>query len=615
MALGDFYPSGSLLWSDKTTHTHRNVPADKKMTAEELNALRDSVYDLRTGLNEQSGSLASVSSSVVELSSSMPRFGGPAVSSIQGFWVGSSAPPDSTWIWIVTSTNPGQPVSVSAVAAAFGLTAYAPSVAALSYTQIQAAAASLGFAPIDPEVQLSGAPRSISAGGVALGIQGQSPEIYAIPSPVAITLAAVALGLAAPAPTVTALQPPTWVGVTASAATLGVSGVNPNVVAIVPAAENSFRYYGDSVKYAFETAVGSPNIVNVQDNPDSPDSNWIASQGFDRSPVLRVSFPNQPGTLTAGADQQEFRVLVRKFRDVPATGTVCVQLWQSGSFIRAGSSVPVTSLTGQIVSFLWNASELSPYPSGTYVECQVAVTESLEATSVNRNSADIGAIVWNGKSNGYLDFYDEFIGPSGTVLAWYESGTMTGSATVSAYIPTSLGTYRCTKSGGGAVYLRTTASFTNVVGRTVFVNRSVIVDGLSADFSIALIGASSSYDFKPYLSRVSQSDGPKGPVDHYGQGVRVSRRNPSNDLLIGSISESNCGQENFFPDPPSFKLIFGSGSATIYGLNPGTGFLDLNLGEHSIADLGSTFKLGFNLRAPTNLDVQQVAESIIITRE
>ena len=48
-------------------------------------------------------------------------------------------------------------------------------------------------------------------------------------------------------------------------------------------------------------------LATVQDDPDSPDGNWMIGSG---AVTLRVSFP-LPGKLQTGANLQEFRVLVR----------------------------------------------------------------------------------------------------------------------------------------------------------------------------------------------------------------------------------------------------------------------------------------------------------------
>lgn len=63
----------------------------------------------------------------------------------------------------------------------------------------------------------------------------------------------------------------------------------------------------------------TPNTVAyIQDDPDSPDGNWLTYVTNNVDTVCRVSFPTPTGNPTVGADLQNFRVLVRKN---PGTGT------------------------------------------------------------------------------------------------------------------------------------------------------------------------------------------------------------------------------------------------------------------------------------------------------
>jgi hypothetical protein len=48
MALGDFFPGGSSLWTDKSTFLPSSVPSNQKLVATEVNQFRDALYDLRT---------------------------------------------------------------------------------------------------------------------------------------------------------------------------------------------------------------------------------------------------------------------------------------------------------------------------------------------------------------------------------------------------------------------------------------------------------------------------------------------------------------------------------------------------------------------------------------
>ena len=91
-------------------------------------------------------------------------FSGPSVGTLQGFWVGSTQPPDNTWIWIVTDVPVGGPASVSAVAALLGMSAIPPGVQSVgSPINIAAAAVAMGLAAVVPTVQAQGGAAQVAA--------------------------------------------------------------------------------------------------------------------------------------------------------------------------------------------------------------------------------------------------------------------------------------------------------------------------------------------------------------------------------------------------------------------------------------------------------------------
>ena len=96
-------------------------------------------------------------------------------------------------------------------------------------------------------------------------------------------------------------------------------------------------------------------VSEIQDDPDSPDGNWLDAVSNNADSVCRVSFPTPTGPPTVGSNLQEFRVLVRKYG---GTGTpkARIELYENGALIRAGSDQNITTAT--VLSFLWNANEL-----------------------------------------------------------------------------------------------------------------------------------------------------------------------------------------------------------------------------------------------------------------
>lgn len=137
----------------------------------------------------------------------------------------------------------------------------------------------------------------------------------------------------------------------------------------------------------------SPSTVgHLQDDPDSPDGNWLVASSNNVDTSVRVSFPSPTGNLTTGAGLQNFRILVRK-QGGTGTPTVVVELWEAGSLVASSSAVNVTSATGQVVAVTWDASLLAAV-SGVDVECRVAGTRSGGGPAA-RASVDVGAIEWN----------------------------------------------------------------------------------------------------------------------------------------------------------------------------------------------------------------------------
>ncbi len=137
----------------------------------------------------------------------------------------------------------------------------------------------------------------------------------------------------------------------------------------------------------------SNGLTEIDDDPDSPDGNWMVASGNNANTDVRVSFGTPTGDPTAGTDLQEFKAHVRQF-DEGQTGTpqVRIELWENGSLVRAGSNEDV-STSGHTFSLAWNANELAT-SDGSLVECFIAGTKS-GGGPTKRNTVDVGAVEWN----------------------------------------------------------------------------------------------------------------------------------------------------------------------------------------------------------------------------
>lgn len=132
----------------------------------------------------------------------------------------------------------------------------------------------------------------------------------------------------------------------------------------------------------------------IQDDPDSPNGNWLTASGNNANTDVRTSFPNPTGNPTVGVGLQEFRALVRQFDEGQSgTPTARIELWENGILVRAAASDTPVPDGGVVLSFPWNANELGT-ANGSLVECKIVGTKSGGAPSA-RNTVEVGAVEWN----------------------------------------------------------------------------------------------------------------------------------------------------------------------------------------------------------------------------
>lgn len=131
----------------------------------------------------------------------------------------------------------------------------------------------------------------------------------------------------------------------------------------------------------------------IQDDPDSPDVNWLTYINNNANTICRVSFPTPTGPPTQGAGLQQFKIWVRK---QPGTGTptVSISLYENNILVaEIMVATDVTSPSGQLFSATWNANLLT-MTDGSLVECYVLGTKSGGAPAA-RATVEIGAVEWN----------------------------------------------------------------------------------------------------------------------------------------------------------------------------------------------------------------------------
>jgi hypothetical protein len=133
-------------------------------------------------------------------------------------------------------------------------------------------------------------------------------------------------------------------------------------------------------------------IAAVDDDPDSPDGDWATATGDNTSHDGHFAFatPTQP---LDGVEDQVFRAAVRKSAVGCGTGTPTarIELWEAGGLVEAGTEVSVTSASGQVISFSWNAALIS---NAADVEVKVFGIKS-GGSPDTRCAVDLGAVEWN----------------------------------------------------------------------------------------------------------------------------------------------------------------------------------------------------------------------------
>ncbi len=135
------------------------------------------------------------------------------------------------------------------------------------------------------------------------------------------------------------------------------------------------------------------SITDIDDDPDSPDGNWLTADDDALDTICLVGFAAPVGTLADGADLQEFKAQVRRSASGGNDPDVDLALFESGSLVRTISTgTTITSDTGQLVTATWNANELAG--DGTNAEFRIFGNRSGGNPSLRR-TVEIGAVEWN----------------------------------------------------------------------------------------------------------------------------------------------------------------------------------------------------------------------------
>ncbi len=169
---------------------------------------------------------------------------------------------------------------------------------------------------------------------------------------------------------------------------------NPSIPPNVKKAEAATeRQSPDGVVFALIELTGA--YTDVDDDPDSPDGNWLLATNNKVDTTVRASFPTPTGNPTIGANLQEFRVLFRQYDEAQTgTPTARIELWETGGVVALAISSEISlPVGGVVVSLTWDATLLGT-ADGSAVEVY-AFGFKTGGGPGTRNSVEVGAIEWN----------------------------------------------------------------------------------------------------------------------------------------------------------------------------------------------------------------------------
>jgi GH25 family lysozyme M1 (1,4-beta-N-acetylmuramidase) len=147
------------------------------------------------------------------------------------------------------------------------------------------------------------------------------------------------------------------------------------------------------------TSWASGGLTDIDDDPSSPDANWMVAT-TNGSPVVRVSFPTPApsaiATLSTTTNSQTFRVWC-KATSSSATAQLQIQLYKNGTLVSSGTNTTVTNTTGILLSYTWTPSAND---DGSGIECRIVITGDTSGSGTARGSISLGAVAWDYNATG-----------------------------------------------------------------------------------------------------------------------------------------------------------------------------------------------------------------------
>lgn len=113
------------------------------------------------------------------------------------------------------------------------------------------------------------------------------------------------------------------------------------------------------------------NIADLDEGVSNFDDVYATNDAGNANTLLVLSFPTPSGTLNTGADLQTFRARVRKNATGGNNPTVRIEVREGGTIRANSTNTTVTSLTGDDITFTWDASVLA-LQNGVDVEIAIS---------------------------------------------------------------------------------------------------------------------------------------------------------------------------------------------------------------------------------------------------
>lgn len=137
----------------------------------------------------------------------------------------------------------------------------------------------------------------------------------------------------------------------------------------------------------------SGTVADIDEDPDSPDANWLVATDGTQNTICRVSFPTPTGNPTVGTGLQEFKLWLRSTSMSGGKDTSFdVVLYENGGSVSTLISGQALAAGGTtvLVTPTWNASLLSNI-DGSGVECYVI---GYSGNPTKGDTVEVGAIEW-----------------------------------------------------------------------------------------------------------------------------------------------------------------------------------------------------------------------------